>query len=109
MKVFIFLLVLLSELCLLTRAQRVDYCPINYCEGGLMQAQCSPIGPCGSERTIPFYWFNIVTQSYETDFPLHPPLRRLITNYYHHENANLDCLPCCQLTSFHPKIPSKIF
>ena len=80
-------------------------CPTNYCSQGLMQAQCSPDLQCGSGRMIPSFWFDLVTQSYATDFEQHP---RLMTNYYHDKNFNLACLPCCHLSSNHPKIPSEI-
>ena len=76
-------------------------CPTSYCSHGLMQAQCTQIGKCD--------WLDLSsgvgTQSYVTDFTQHP---RLITNYYYHENADFDCLPCCVISSNDPRVPSKI-
>jgi len=77
-------------------------CPSSHCSQGLMQAQCSPNQDCGSGRMLPSCWFGMGTTSYSTIFGD----RRLITNYYHHTNIDVACLPCCALSSNHSKMPT---
>ena len=88
-----------------TRAHKVQ-CPSSHCSQGLMQAQCSPNQQCRSlGRQLPSCWFAMGTTSYSTDFGM----RQLVTNYYHHTNIDMACLPCCHLSSNHSKMPGKIF
>ena len=93
-----------------TRAHRVQ-CPSRHCKQGLMQAQCSPNKDCERfGRKLPSCWFALGTTAYSTD----SGTRELVTNYYHHTNIHMACLPCCHLSSSsnpnvmitnHPKMP----
>ena len=78
-------------------------CPSYKCQGP-MQAQCSPI-ECGPPRKLELPYTLITTTSYLAYYDQNP---RQKINYYHHENAKLSCLPCCQSSSNDPqKMPSK--
>ena len=87
-----------------TRAIRHE-CPNSNCQNGLMQAQCSPNQQCGSGKKLPSCWFAMGTTTYST----HGSHRQLVTSYYHHTNINVACIPCCHLSSYNSKMPSKIF
>ena len=78
-------------------------CPISYCDRGHMVAQCWRDGNCRSlGGKLSNKWFSIGTTSYSTQYgPSH------VLSYYHPQNSNMDCLPCCMMRSNHSKMPSK--
>ena len=81
-------------------------CPISHCSSGHMIALCSQTHQCRSRgEPLPSRWFTIGAVGYSTDLAT----RQSVTNYYHHTNIHMDCLPCCIIKSNHPKIPSKSF
>ena len=91
-----------------TRALKTS-CPMSYCEDDLQQAQCSTRN-CPGDRVLPSCWFamDYGTTMYFSDprFRDNPKFGRL--HYLHHTNRDLSCLPCCQLSSYVSRMPSKI-
>ena len=83
------------------------YCPKNRCTGN-MQAQCSPNQECRRlGKELPSCWFAMGTTSYTTDWDRRHEGGTPNVNYYHHTNADVACLPCCQTRSNHKEMPSK--
>ena len=80
-------------------------CPNRYCDTGDMMARCWPDGNCGSRGGgLSNKWFSIGTTFYSTDLGS----RQSLFSYYHPQNSDMDCLPCClYVSNVHSKMPSK--